>query len=351
MHILGLMSGTSLDGLDMALCEFSYTEAYHYRIEATRFIPYNKQWKKKLTESMLLHSTDLLALDAEYGQWLGEQCVDFLKSHAGIPCDAIASHGHTVFHQPEKGFSLQIGSGDHIAAISGKLTVNDFRNGDIALGGQGAPLVPIGDMLLFSEYAMCLNLGGIANISGTSEGKRRAFDISIANMALNHLAGKLGMDYDDKGNFARKGTTSPALLKQLNDIPFFRQNGPKSLGKEWFDKEFLPLIENAECAAEDCLSTVCEHIAFQLSNAMNRFNPGKVLVTGGGAYNDYLIARIQAHTQNEIIVAEKELISYKEALLFAFLGWLRINECTNSLASVTGASRDACCGVIRMGKQ
>lgn len=240
--VLGLMSGTSLDGVDLALCAFSQQAGKpQFKILKAKTIAYTTEWKKRLEGAKSLHAEEYFALHAQYGKFLG-QCVNrFLKQTATQPV-AIASHGHTIFHQPRRGFSTQLGCGATLAATSGTTTVCDFRSLDVALGGQGAPLVPIGDALLFNTYDACLNLGGIANISYTYQKKRLAYDVCGANMLLNHLSALRGKDYDKGGKMAAAGKLIPDLLKALNQLPFFTQKGARSLGREWFEQDVLPLF-------------------------------------------------------------------------------------------------------------
>jgi anhydro-N-acetylmuramic acid kinase len=255
----------------------------------------------------------------------------------------IASHGHTIFHQPEKGFTFQLGNGASIAAETGIPTVADFRTGDVALGGQGAPLVPVGDKLLFSDYESCLNLGGFANISFDQHGKRIAFDICPVNFILNDLAQKSGWPYDTGGELGRSGNMNRELLEQLNQLAFYRQSPPKSLGREWMNHYFMPLMAADEIPLNDQLRTAYEHIAIQISNASPVH--GKMLVTGGGAFNTFLIERLKHHLKCEIVIPHAEIIQFKEALVFAFLGLLRFMGEINCYASVTGARRDSSAGV------
>lgn len=262
----------------------------------------------------------------------------------------IASHGHTIFHRPEEGFTLQIGDGQEIANATGIMTINDFRTEDVEKGGQGAPLVPIGDRHLFAEYPICLNIGGIANVSYETDDKRIAYDICMANQLLNYLAGKLGYDYDNNGNFARQGTVNKELLNILNDNPYYIQNAPKSLGREFFENVQHKVIDDSQLSVYDLLATATEHIALQIANATNHLEATKMLITGGGAKNQYLINRIQALSKHEIIIPETMIIDYKEALIFAFLAALKMEGKINVLSSVTGASSDSSSGKIWMPK-
>ncbi|MHC2992188.1 anhydro-N-acetylmuramic acid kinase [Pontibacter sp. HJ8] len=352
-NVIGLMSGTSLDGLDLAFCRFTYkNENWIYKILNATTLVYDDTWIDSLRESETWSGQQLIALDHAYGRYLGEQVQSFVAT-SGVQPDFIASHGHTIFHQPDKHISLQIGNGAYLAAHAGLPVVCDFRTLDIALGGQGAPLVPIGDELLFGDYDFCINLGGIANVSFQKNGQRLAFDIGACNMLLNHLAGSLGLDYDKDGLLARGGTLQQDLLDQLNAPAYFTDPAPKSLGKEWVLENSLRDLDNHSASAVDKLHTVCHHIAMQLKEALQPLHQGRhrVLLTGGGAFNLYLVELLeqllgQAYS---VEVPEPEVVSFKEALIFAFLGVLRWRGQHNCLRSVTGARHDNVGGAIYLG--
>ncbi len=344
------MSGTSLDGVDIAACEFWITKTgkIHYKIHSAETLAYPNDWKERLITAPLLTGLELTLLDIDYGNYLGELTKKFIGRHELKP-RFIASHGHTVFHQPHRGITLQIGSGASIAATTGLKIISDFRSLDVALGGQGAPLVPIGDKLLFDEYDFCLNLGGFSNISMDDEKQSRiAFDICPVNMALNHYANKLGFEFDKNGELSAKGNLNQQLLNALNGLDYYTKNPPKSLGREWFETSFLPLIDN-KIPTQDILHTLTEHIAIQIGKAVSGFPAGKILTTGGGAENTYLVSRIYQHAKSKIVIPEKMLVHYKEALIFALLGFLRSENKMNTLASVTGARSDSIGGIIIQG--
>lgn len=343
--VIGLMSGTSLDGLDIAFCTFSERGAWTGRIEKGMTVPYPRIWRKRLELAMEADGKTLAQLDAEYGHYLGEQVSDFIGGTGLVP-DFIASHGHTVFHRPQSQYTLQIGDGNAIAARTNLPVIYDFRRLDIALGGQGAPLVPAGDRMLFGEYTHCLNLGGIANISFEQKHKRIAYDICPANMALNYLAEKLGHTHDENGVIAAGGRVDHRLLDQLNGLDYYRVKGVKTLGREWFDEQMEPLLAGPVDGAQDRMRTAVEHIAMQVAASVTREDHARMLVTGGGALNEFLVARIRALSEIDLVVPDELLINYKEALVFAFLGTLRMRNEINCLSSVTGASRDCCSGVL-----
>ena len=341
---IGLMSGSSLDGLDLALVRFQEESGqYSFRILAAETLPYSDFWKTQLAEAFHKHPKDLVQLDKDYGRYLGEQVRAFAEKHNATPA-FLASHGHTIFHRPEEHYTLQIGDGNELAKTCGFLVINDFRSEDVSKGGQGAPLVPIGDKLLFSDYEICLNIGGIANVSYDEDGRRIAYDICIANQALNYLAQMRGLLYDRDGDLARSGEVDFTLLKKLNNLPFFIQDPPKSLGREFFETYQKDLLK--DLSVEDMLATFTEHIALQIALAVSSLPKGKILVTGGGARNKFLIERLQARSSHEVVIPGKTIIDYKEALVFAFLGLLRLEDKTNVLASVTGAESDSCSGRI-----
>jgi len=350
-QILGMMSGTSLDGLDMALCSFHREGAsWSYELIRSGYKDYPPELRSQLEKAIGFKAIDLLALDAQYGAWLGRQAAAFWGSDSASP-DAVASHGHTVHHRPELGFTFQLGAPQYVALSSGFPVIGDFRSGDIALGGQGAPLVPIGDRLLFSTYDFCLNLGGIANISFEQDGKRIAFDTGIANMLLNYLVRPLGLPYDSGGALAREGQINTALLESLDGLAFYSKSYPKSTGYEWFSGEILQLIEALPDRPENQLRPAVEHIARQVGAQVRRVSKqgsGRILITGGGALNTFLMERLRAQLEPdfEVVLPTRKLIEFKEAIVFGLLGALKLCGETNVLASVTGARRDSCSGIL-----
>lgn len=351
LHLLGLMSGTSLDGLDMALCSFENQGGrWTYAVLQTGFREYDANTRKQLQEAIHYPVAELLSLHREYGTWLGKESADFLKGAPGVP-DAIATHGHTIHHRPDLGFTFQLGCPQQVALATGLPAIGDFRSLDVALGGQGAPLVPIGDRLLFGGYRFCLNLGGICNVSFEAGGERRAFDIGIANMLLNHLCTPLGLDFDRDGALARSGRPNLPLLSALDGLPYYQKPYPKSTGYEWFREAILPLLVRYPDTPENQLHTAVHHIARKIGDDLKRLGGspgGEVLVTGGGAFNAYLLEVLQGELGEglTLVLPGDTLVSFKEALVFAFLGALRLEGQTNVLASVTGARRDSCSGVV-----
>ena len=345
--IIGLMSGTSLDGIDLAYINFEIkNNNWFFEIIKSETIPYNSDWITILKTAVDYSPEQLSALNIEYTQLLGTVINDFITKYKIEKLDAVASHGHTILHQPQNGYTLQIGNLPELATYINQKLVCDFRVQDVQLGGQGAPLVPIGDQILFANYDYCLNLGGFSNVSFEENGSRIAFDISAVNTVLNFYTNQLGLDYDDKGQLAKTGKIHTELLNNLNALEFYQKKHPKSLGFEFVKEVLLPLIENFSIEIKDKLATFTEHIAIQTAQAL-RNKKTSLFVTGGGAYNDYLISRIQFYLpEMKIIIPENKILEYKEALIFALLGVLKLRNEINVLKSVTGASQDHSSGFI-----
>lgn len=341
--VLGLMSGTSLDGLDLCCVRFADNHN-DFQILAAKTIPYSAEWKSKLENAFFRTTTEVDALDKEYGVFLAEHITDFIKTYSLPPIDLIASHGHTVFHKPNRGITKQIGSGEEIAKHTGIQVVYDFRTQDVALGGQGAPLVPIGDRILFSDYDACLNLGGFANVSFDTQNSRIAYDIGACNLILNHFAQKLGYEYDDQGLLAQGGTCDESLLKKLNDIDYYEFNPPKSLAREFAESQLLPFLSNYD--EKKVLHTYTKHIGFQIGVSLKKSKATKCLITGGGTHNRFLMDQIQKDTNCFLEIPDDTIVDYKEALIFALLGLLRKENQINVLSSVTGAKHDHSSGRI-----
>lgn len=347
--VIGLMSGTSLDGVDIAYCIFTKKNGvWKYKTEIAETIGYNEGWVKVLTILSYKSAIKLLYIHKMYGRYLGSLVTEFIKKHKLSP-DFIASHGHTIFHQPDEKITFQVGDGAEIAATSGLTVVCDFRSTDVALGGQGAPLVPVGDKYLFNNYNYKLNLGGIANISFEKKGKIFAFDICPSNIPLNSIAAKFKKTYDDKGKIAASGKVNSILLDKLNKLEYFSLSAPKSLGKEWINKSFMRIVDKSDIPDKDKMRTICEHIAIQISAAAPYKKGETMLVTGGGAYNTFLMERIKALCPSKIVIPNNKTVEFKEALIFAFLGVLRMRGEINCLSSVTGARKDSVGGTVYLG--
>lgn len=342
-RVIGAMSGSSLDGLDLAVCELVHDVGdWSFNIQDARTVPYDAPFQQRLKEAMHGPALELARLHRDLGERIGTACRDLLNGRA---VDLIASHGHTLFHRPEEGLTTQIGCGARIAAITGVTTVCDFRTMDMALGGQGAPLVPLGEQLLFPGHKAFLNIGGICNIALHGTDRVLGYDVCIGNQALNFLANEAGQPFDADGVLARQGVVHGGLLDALNALPFHRQSPPRSLGREWFDAAVRPLIADRTIPLADRMATAVEHIAQQLATAL-AFAQGPVLVTGGGAHHAFLIERLRALAGPVIEVPEAAIVDFKEALIFALLGVLCLRGEVNCLASVTGADRNSVGGAV-----
>ncbi|HMV08293.1 MAG TPA: anhydro-N-acetylmuramic acid kinase [Cyclobacteriaceae bacterium] len=347
--VIGLMSGTSLDGVDIAYCTFRYNNGWSFELEAAQTISYAPSWNKKLMSAHALSAEQLLALDAEYGTYLGTLCNAFIKKHKIKELHFIASHGHTIFHQPENKFTFQLGNGNAIHAASSLPVICDFRSLDVLYGGQGAPLVPVGDQLLFHDYDACLNLGGIANLSLDYKKERLAYDVCFLNMGLNHLAQKMKKKFDANGAQASSGEVNKTLLRRLDKVYSATRVNRPSLGREMFEAKIKRLLDDTKISTTDKLRTFTESAAAEIVTAFKKYGVGKtVLCSGGGAFNSFLIYRMVELAGDDItfVIPDDYIINFKEAIVFAFLGVLRIRNEANSLKSVTGASRNSSGGVM-----
>lgn len=360
---IGIMSGSSLDGLDIVFASFEESRnAWSYEIKTAYTYEYNEDWQRRLRQSASLPAYDYLQLNAEYGKWIGEQINAFIETNAlHHQVQLIASHGHTVFHAPENGFTAQLGSGAHIAGVTGINTVSDLRTIDVALGGQGAPVVPMGEKLLFTNHELLLNIGGIANITYQSGDTSIAFDICPANRILNTLAEKVGKSFDENGSLAAKGTVHDGLLEHLDAIGYYSQTFPKSLDNSFGLQTILPVIESyGQPDTADALATYVDHIVTQTLKAIQELETAftitnkNLLVTGGGAFNTFLIKKLEEALQPfgyTIVIPDRNVVQYKEALIMALLGLLRWREENTVLQSVTGAVRSSIGGAVWMGQE
>ncbi len=345
------MSGTSLDGLDLAYCHiWEKSGSWAFEIIETKSVSYTKKMQDELKDAISLSAEQLIELHNVYGSWLGAQALAFIQDH-NLEVDYIASHGHTTHHRPELGLTFQVGSGQHIANTSGHTVISDFRTNDLSLGGQGAPLVPIGDRIFFSEYDFCLNLGGISNISFEVKDKRIAYDIGLANMILNYITRKVDLDYDENGQLAKSGQLNTTMLNRLNNLKYYLLPHPKSIGYEWFLEEVVPIVDETTDSIENLLHTAIHHICDKIAQQVALHSQGgkqRVLVTGGGALNSFLTETLQKKlaSNTSLVVPGKIIIEFKEALIFALMGVLRIERQINVLSSVTGARKDSSSGVI-----
>jgi len=356
-HVLGLMSGSSLDGLDIAYAVFTETSGkWTFEIPAASCVPYEEEWKQKLSSARELSAMKYLVRHSEYGHFLGEKVNEFIETHQlAYRIQLISSHGHTVFHAPHEYMTAQLGHGASIAAVTGIRTITDLRSSDIALGGQGAPVVPIGEKMLFPEYDYFLNIGGIANLSVRGE-EFTGFDICPANRVLNMLSKDLEKGYDEDGRLAASGRTDKVLLEKLNGFGYYKQSHPKSLANEFGTEEIFPLIAGSGLSVADALWTYSQHIVQQIALSILPFlnnrtgsEPCRLLVTGGGAHNKFLIGLLKeelAHAHVEPLIPPDLVVDYKEALVMAFMGVLRWREDVNVMQTVTGASKDSINGAV-----
>jgi len=380
--VIGLMSGSSLDGLDIVYVHLQEgvssikdsPRKWEFSILHAACYPYSKEWRDKLAGARDLRAGEYLLLHTAYGQYLGEQVQHFIEEHQlHYQVHLIASHGHTTFHSPENNMTAQLGDGAALAARTGINVVSDLRAMDVALGGQGAPIVPVGEKLLLQDYAYFLNLGGIANVSvhgadRTAGGGFAAFDVCPANRVLNELAKRTGKEYDDNGALAAGGKVDEELLGRLNALPYYDKPYPKSLANEFGTETVLPMVrkamdggaahpgvvDSAGLSVGDALRTYVEHIAIQVRRAVEEMGPGRMLITGGGAHNGFLIGRLQELLTPlgiEVVVPDRQLVDYKEALVMALIGVLRWREENTVFASVTGASRDSIGGAVWIGQE
>lgn len=356
---IGLMSGSSLDGLDIVFAEFQEQGGqWSYEIIQAECTEYSPEWRKDLSEATQLTAADYLLLHARFGHYLGEQVNHFIEQNQlQYKVGLVASHGHTTFHIPSQKMTAQLGDGSAIASVTGLPVVSDLRTMDVASGGQGAPIVPMGEKILMRDYDLFLNIGGIANISVNKEQQYIAFDVCPANRVLNMLAADAGKEFDDKGTMAAEGEINELILSELNQLDYYKKSYPKSLANDFGVEVIYPLIKGKNISIENGLRTYTEHIAVQIYQAVasviRTTSDHKLLITGGGAFNDFLINRISELLKPsgvEIVIPDQKLVQYKEALIMAFLGVLRWREDNTVLASVTGAKRSTIGGALWMGQ-
>ncbi len=355
---LGLMSGSSLDGLDLAFCEFSIDgTSFDWKLLIGETMPFSEMWQARLAH-LPMQNAEVYAKSHIYlGYYFGELCNAFLKKH-NIQPDFIASHGHTIFHDPEHRYSAQIGDGAAIAATTGIQTIDNFRTQDIALNGEGAPIAPIADRYLIPGYDFYLNIGGIVNISCKANDQFIAFDISGANQVLNRLANEMGLPYDNGGQLAASGKLLPDLFEASNTLDYLNNPYPKSLSNQWVQKSLVPLFLEHEGSIPDKLCTMVHHTAYQIQQSILQIvskenlskDLYKMIATGGGAHNSFLIKTIQDYSQQvKLEIPDRNIIEFKEAALMALMGVLRLEGIPNTIHTVTGATRDTISGAIHAG--
>lgn len=358
-QVLGLMSGSSLDGLDIAFCEFIVEDQkiFSWQLLQADTIPFSEMWQSRLAH--LPHQSALVYAQSHvyFGHYMGELVNQFLEKYSIQP-DFIASHGHTIFHYPEKRMTAQIGDGAALAAVTGCPVISDFRTQDIAINGEGAPLAPTADKHLLSGYDFYLNLGGIANVSCNVNGKFVSFDIGGANQIFDALARLVDLDYDDEGKIASAGKVVNELLSEVNSIDYFAQKYPKSLDNQWVVNNLVKKYMEYPESVENRMRTAVEQLAQQTVQDVIQVIENEGFIkqkytmypTGGGVFNTFLMQRMQElfleKMDLEIVLPEKEIIQFKEAILMGLLGVLRMENIPNCMSSVTGAKRDTIGGAV-----
>ena len=344
-NVIGLMSGTSLDGVDIVYVNFKLDKYWKYEIINSKTYKYKKKWNVLLKDisQKKIHLIEKINID--YTRLLSKYIKDFINEFSIQEIDFISSHGHTALHQPSNSLTYQIGNLPILAKYINQKVICDFRVQDVKLGGQGAPLVPVGEEYLFPEYNTLINLGGFANITRKNKDNLIAYDICPINIVFNHLSRKMEYKYDDRGYIASTGNINEELYDHLQRLNYYKQKPPKSLGVEWVNSQIHSILKNfQDTPIKDLMNTFSNHFAFQI--AKNIGEQDQVLITGGGAYNDYLINRIKKLTNSKLTIPDPNIIEYKEALIFSFLGLLRVLEINNCYSSVTGAKKDHCSGII-----
>lgn len=344
-HILGIMSGTSCDGLDFCLSRFmEQGDGYAYQMVKTYSLPYSDEWRLRLEQAYTLSGSDLKRLEFDFTELQIQGIQDFQNRFPDLPIDVISTHGHTVFHNPSIGYTFQMTLGGLIAERTKRVTICNFRDQDVFLGGQGAPLVPIGDLHLFKDYDACINLGGFANISYQTQDQRLAYDLCPFNILMNTEAVKLGKPYDCSGMYAESGQVIPDLLEELNALAYYKKMPPKSLSVEDLQSNYSNTLKKYQAEPEDYLATLVKHYLHIIGNAVQ--NHKKVLLTGGGVFNTYFVNNLMKTSTSQIDIPDHELIEFKESLIFAFLGYLRLRNAVNVLSSVTGSRTNHSSGQI-----
>lgn len=345
----GLMSGSSLDGLDVALCAFEekFGDKWEGQILEAATFTFPTDLRQNLKNSAAQSALELAQTEVDFVSFSAD-CVNKLIQKSGQSFLAIASHGHTVFHQPSRGFTLQIGNGGLLAAKTGLPVISDFRTTDVGKGGQGAPLVPGAEHFLFSTFAACLNLGGIANISFPAKEGQPGIDLGPCNQLLNYVADFLGVSFDAEGKIAASGKPINELIDALNQISYYQLPAPKSLGNEDVREIWLPFLQPFLNHPADVLHSLCLHIGMQICRQIPQNLSGKILVTGGGVFHTFLLQQIENHLPEKMSlhIPSRQMIEFKEAFCFAFLGLKRWRNEVNCFASQTGASRDSCLGAV-----
>ena len=351
-NVIGIMSGSSMDGVDLALCKITSDNGkYTYTIEQAETIEYDEKWRLRLSQLRKADSLSYAKTDVFYGHYLGNLVNQFIAKHQ-INVDLVSSHGHTAFHYPNEMITRQVGDGASLSAICNLPVVSDFRSMDVAKKGEGAPLVAIGDELLFKDYDYCLNIGGFVNISGLVGEYRVSFDICPANILLNRVARDFEQNYDKDGEIAARGSINYQLLGELNAIDYYKLPFPKSLNRDWINDELWRIVKEGEkLSPEDKMKTFVDHIGTQIGKSVDYLSKNnsankKILVTGGGAFNKTLIEYVKTHCEAELVIPDDKLVKYKEALIFALMGVLRVENQINIKRTFTGAKSDSISGSL-----
>jgi anhydro-N-acetylmuramic acid kinase len=360
-NVIGLMSGSSLDGLDLAYCEFEVkdNDVFDFKLICAENIPFLERWVTRLKHLPQQNALTFFRTHTYFGHYMGDMVNDFIKKY-NIKPDFIASHGHTIFHDPERQMTAQIGDGAALAARTGLTVICDFRTNDISIGGEGTPIAPAADRYLFSGYDFYLNVGGIANVTCNANGKMIAFDVGPANQVFNGLANVVDLEYDNGGELAKTGQVDEGILALLEEFEYFTADYPKSLGNGWIQSEILPLYLSLDCPLEDKLRTSIEHLAFQIAYSIEQIivtedfekESYTLFATGGGVLNTFLMEEVQKKLDLlniRIVIPEKDIIDYKEAILMGLMGVLRMENKVNCFSSVTGAQRDTIGGAVYLG--
>jgi len=344
-YVIGLMSGTSIDGVDLVYVNFFFNKYWSFKILKFKTYEYDKEWQNILKNLINKDQDSIKLIDKNYTKLLSKYILRFIEECSIKKIAFVSSHGHTALHDPSNSITYQIGNLKELSDYIGLKVICDFRVQDIKLGGQGAPLVTVGEKYIFPEYNTLINLGGFANITIKSNNNLTAYDICPVNIVFNHLSNLKDLKYDHRGKIALSGKLNIELFDCLQSLDYYKQISPKSLGVEWVNQNIFPIINSfSEIPLEDLLNTFSKHFASQI--ASNIKSAKKTLITGGGAYNDYLIQNIMDLTESEIIIPNSEIIEYKEALIFGFLGVLKDLNINNCYSSVTGAIKDHCSGNI-----
>ncbi len=366
---IGLMSGTSLDGIDAGLVEF---DGKTIKLLDFDYSPFSEAMRDEIQALSHANSPILLkdygSIDTQLGHLFAQSCNKLLQKAKTSPSAvrAIGSHGQTIYHSPEKpsAFSLQIGDPNIIAEETGITTIADFRRRDIATGGQGAPLVPAFHQAIFSQKfelakanITIVNIGGIANISHLSANKTIGFDTGPGNTLMDFwIQQNSDKAYDKGGAWAKNGKVNSELLKTFKQDPYFNLNLPKSTGKEYFSPSWLrkKISQISDCSAIDIQASLCYLTAKTISEAIQKHAPltSHTLICGGGMHNNHLIGLIRKNLNHSVSSTAEFGINpdHVEAMAFAWLARQTMHNLSGNLTEVTGAKRPVILGGIYPGR-